>query len=176
MKWQAGLKQFRESRGLTQLQPDYLDMLSEEISEYTTAVQSDDWYEQVDAICDQLVLTTNCIEQTLPLVANYKQSYWEPEVTKPQLLAHYTGDEPSDDLDTLYRIAELLTDELTSLGVIPALAMKACVKYINGRQQDPAQATEWQADPSLVGTTKWLKDKSQILEKPNYNLCKSKSS
>ena len=176
MKWQFGLKQFRESRGLTQLQPNYLDMMAEEYdNEYYNAVQTKDWDEQVDAVCDMLVLTENCIQQTHPLVPDYERT--GVTVNSPviaNLLEEYIPTATARNLDILYAISDQCELMLRDLGVVPQLAMKACVKYINSRRQDPAQAAEWQADPSLVGTTKWLKDKSQVLEKPNYKLCKDK--
>ncbi|MEA1972821.1 MAG: hypothetical protein U9N34_05970 [Candidatus Cloacimonadota bacterium] len=176
MKWEISLKKWRSERNLNSLQPNYLDMMSEEIQEYNDAVVSDDWHEKIDSICDQKVLTTNCIEQTLPLEPNYCRTYWEPEVTKSQLLAHYTGDDPADDLHALYRIDEILTDELIAHDVVPSLAMKQVVSHISSRKQDPTQATEW-ADGIRLAGEKWLKWKQQPAEtiyEPNYNLCRAK--
>ena len=177
MKWVNGLKHFRESRGLTTLQPNYLDMMSEELDEYEAAVKAADWDEQVDAVCDQLVLTENCIQQTHPLVTDYQRTGFSDEPTKAQLLAQYVGTEPDDDLDVLYAIADLLELELLDLGVVVDLAMKQCVKHISCRVQDPIQAARWQADPSLIGTEKWQKDRSQdpaTIFQPDYRLCLSK--
>ena len=150
-------------------------MMNEELQEGVDALAADDWHEQVDAVCDQLVLTTNCIAQTLPLVPNYTSQYWEEGITKSQLLAHYAGDDPVDDLIALYGIAELLTAELINLGVVPDLAMKQVVCHISSRFQDPEQALQWKHCPDLVGTEKWLKYQSQdpsTIYQPNYELCR----
>lgn len=181
MKWQVGLKHWRESRGLTSLQPNYVEMMQEELDEQEAAIKANDWHEQIDAICDQLVITTNAIEQTKPLVVDYKPSLFIKSMSKYQLLAIYTGtqccDDMDEDMDVLLAMYDLLITELTDLGVIPDLAMKEVVKHISARQQDPEQAARWKANPSLIGTEKWLKDKFQsedTLYKPNYKVCRSK--
>lgn len=171
MKWQHSLTNWRKQRNLTGPQSGYLDMMSEELEEGVVALAAKDWHEQVDSVCDQLVLTTNCIEQTLPLVPDYSRTYWADGITKSQLLAQFTGDEPFEDLQALYGIVDLLTAELTSLGVVPDLAMKQALKHISARIIDPDKQADWDAGK----LNKWPKHPNQpadTLYEPDYNLCK----
>jgi len=65
----------------------------------------------------------------------------------------------------------------TKLGYNPELCLKQTVREISSRKQQPEQAAEWQANPKLVGTTKWLKDTSQPaneLYQADYSTCRLK--
>ena len=61
MKWEVSLAKWREERGLVNPSEAYMDMMAEEEQEYKDAVAANDWHEQVDALCDQMVLTTNAL-------------------------------------------------------------------------------------------------------------------
>lgn len=173
MKWQAGLKHFRESRGLTHLQPNFLAMFGEEVTEYDDAVLAGDWHEQVDAVCDQLVLVTNCIEQTRPLIIGYIRADWvNPKPSKSELLAQYLGGD-DDDMDILLELSDRLQAELTGLGVVPDLAMKQVVKHISSRVIDPAKKADFESGK----LAKWPKMPDQdpdTIYQADYTLCRAK--
>lgn len=170
MKWEVALAKWRKDRNLSLLQPNYIDMMQEERQELLDAIT---WDERVDAICDQLVLTENAIEQTRPLLSShYAHSEFADSPTLPSLLAQYVGDQPDDDFDVLLAIKQQLLSDLTDLGVVPDLALKQTVKHISSRIQCSIQSAEW-AQSGPVG--KWQKSRSQDPEsiyQPNYKLCK----
>ena len=148
MKWEASLKIWRDTRGI-QAQPEdvFEGMIAEERQEYIDATEAEDWDEQVDAICDQVVLTSNHLN-------------FNP-----------------DRVDLQERLSDLLKSDLPNLGVVPDLAMKQTLKEISSREQDPAQATRWQIDGGNITGEKWQKDRNQdpaTLYKANYDLAKAK--
>jgi len=57
MKWTQGVKNWAKERNLIALQPNYIEMMQEEAQEGSDAAQADDWHEQIDSVCDQLILT-----------------------------------------------------------------------------------------------------------------------
>ncbi len=151
MKWQSSLKIWREDRGITQ-QPNsvYQEMMDSEKLEFRDAVIADDWHEQVDAVCDQLVLTENHIN----LIDQDDLVY----------------------LDQLLVTAINLVTELTDLGVVPDLAMKQTLKEISSREQSPEQAAKWKEQGGNITGEKWQKDPNQdpaTLYKADYNLTKA---
>jgi len=144
MKWQASLKKWREDRNIgKQSHEVFTSMIAEELQEYQVAVTNDDWHEQVDAICDQIVLTTNH-------------------------LAHYPDREDlKKSLDTL------LTLDLPNLGIVPDLAMKQCLKEISSRVQDPVQAEDWKVNGPSGKWQKDRNQDPSTLYKADYKLAKA---
>ena len=60
--WQEGLKIWRRDRNITEPSGKIVDMLSEELTELIVAIDEDNMYETVDALCDLIVLATNELE------------------------------------------------------------------------------------------------------------------
>ena len=146
MNWAASLAKWRADRDI-QAQPEsvFVSMIEEEREEYRDAVKANDWEEQVDAVCDQIVLTSNHL-------------HFHP-----------------DRLDLIEALDNLLTIDLPALGVVPDLAMKQTLKEISSRVQDPSQKQKWSEQGGNVLGEKWQKDKNQAsstLYKANYNVCK----
>lgn len=148
MKWEISLRKWRQSRQIGEQPLDvFNDMLASEEDEFTLAIKNNDWEEQVDAVCDQLVLVENYIATT------------------------------SNDPTYLYPKVDELKQKLTDLGVVPDLAMKQCAKHISARKQDPVQAARWEAQGGNTTGEKWQKDLKQdpaTLYKANYKLCKAR--
>jgi len=143
MKWQASLAKWRDDRHIgIQSEATFESMMAEELQEYRVAVANDDWHEQVDAICDQVVLTTNH-------------------------LAYHPDRE-----DLKEALADLLTLDLPNLGVVPDLAMKQCLKEISSRVQDPIQAAEWSNSGATGKWQKDLNQDPSTLYKADYKLAK----
>jgi len=139
-------------------------MEEEHNDELLPAIDEGDWYEQVDANCDMIVLTTNQIvteRTTHPVLVE------DWEVTHA-LDAYVFGE---DNGKCFYSILRRCTNNLTNLGVIPDLAMKECCKEINSRRIDPTKEDDWNAGK----LSKWPKDKAQAdTYKANYELCRTK--
>ncbi len=163
MNWKSSLAKWRSVRKITKPQTNYLVMMSEEVDEYAAAVSNNDWVEKVDAICDQLVLTTN--QAVLEEVSAEVGAFYN---VKDCLDRYQFG---NDNSQYLNRISEICLDELYSLGVVPALAMKECLKEISSRKIDPLLEADW-----LEGKLdKWPKWKQQPdTYKANYKLAKRK--
>jgi hypothetical protein len=174
VKWQASLANWRSVRNIIDPQDNYVDMMSGsegEISEFILATETDDWHEQVDAICDMLVLTTNQIatEKSVPGDGDIVQFETIPSI-EGILTMYQFG---SDNANVLYPITKFCNFKLTDLGVIPDLAMKQTLKEISSRKIDPAKEADWNAGK----LDKWPKDPNQdpsTLYKANYNLCRTK--
>ncbi len=141
MKWQTSLKIWREDRHISkQTEGTFEMMLAEELTEYEAAVAAKNWHEQVDAICDQVVLITNH-------------------------LVHHPDRE-----DLKEALTDLLTLDLPNLDVVPDLAMKQCLKEISSRVQDPAQAAEWNNSGATGKWQKDLNQDPSTLYKADYKL------
>lgn len=163
MKWEVSLAKWREERGLVDPSEAYMAMMDEEEQEYKDAVAANDWHEQVDALCDQMVLTTNAL--FVEGHGDKLQGAFSLIENKPWVFGE-------DNRSMLMTMRSNIQRQLIELGVIPDLAMKEVVKHISCRKQDPIQAYEW----GLNGPSgKWQKDKSQPeseLYQPNYLRCK----
>jgi hypothetical protein len=163
MKWEVSLAKWRESRNLTEPLEVYDEAMDEEKQEYITALADNDWDGLVDAVCDQLVFTTN-------------QLFTEGHGNQLNGAFFVTGNDTwefgKDNRNALMQTRSKLITALGELGVVVDLAMKEAVKHISCRKQDPIQAYEWE----LNGPSgKWQKDKSQPeseLYQPNYLRCK----
>jgi NTP pyrophosphatase (non-canonical NTP hydrolase) len=59
MKWTDSLKIWRRDRNIVQPQGVYVASISEELEEYTDAVNASDEHEMIDALADIMVLTAN---------------------------------------------------------------------------------------------------------------------
>jgi NTP pyrophosphatase (non-canonical NTP hydrolase) len=59
MKWTDSLRVWRRTRNIIQPQGVYVASISEELEEYTDAVNTSDEHEMVDALADIMVLTAN---------------------------------------------------------------------------------------------------------------------
>jgi hypothetical protein len=59
MKWTDSLKVWRRTRNITTPQGVYAESITEELNEYTAAVNTSDEHETIDALADIMVLTAN---------------------------------------------------------------------------------------------------------------------
>lgn len=169
MKWETGLSNWRAVRRIVEPQDNYTVMMSEEVGEYREAVKSDDWHEQVDAICDMLVLTTNQITTEQAAMLDRPIELMSIIEDIELLLENYEFG--ADNSTILHSIDSFCREQLIALGVVPDLAMKQVVKHISSRVIDPTKQADW--DAGLL--SKWPKDPNQepdTIYEPNYNLCR----
>lgn len=141
-------------------------MMTEEEHEYESALKADDWNEQVDAICDQIVLTVNQAELELDSPAwggAYLVTSTEPYVFGKDNRNFFLGKRDS------------LTSKLIELGVVPDLAMKQVVKHISSRVIDPDKEADWNVG-KIDKWPKWKQQPAETIYEPNYNLCRAKQS
>ena len=133
-----------------------LDMLSEELDEYVTAVKNNDINEVIDALCDLVVI----FMQSQVKIGITNQSIFRLNKFKPYI-----------------SFISYIPDMVENLGYDFNNCMIETIKEISSRQQDPEQKKRWDNGDYKVGEKwqKWKEQPKETLYKADYSKCKLES-
>jgi len=184
-QWKHNLSLYRQTRGIDKPQTVYTEMMIEEYNECVEALNSNDIHEEIDGLCDMLVLTTNQLTLEFPGSLDKQTIYVDDGVSSllesnlhTNILSYEYKNIRSKDM---YNLLNLITAQLRQLVTIKGYDVDCCmlevVKHISAREQLPAQKVKWELQGGNLKGEKWLKDKDQdisTLYEPNYDRCKLK--
>lgn len=157
IKWSERLTYWRKTRGLDMAiqQDGYIRNIMEELGELATAIIEYDEDGKIDALCDILVFSLNCLENVEQLkIPTVPSEYGYSQLLK--LISVYETNGYM--LEDFLPILALIKKEVNNLGYDLDIAMDETIKEISSRKGSyNSKLKKWVKDCSEEAKAKWYK-------------------